>query len=181
MNINFVPPTRKTETVYRGKRINIRCDWVDCNLGELVLREVIEHPGAVIILATDDDKNIILVRQYRHAIGRVLFECPAGTREAGEDALTTAQREFLEEANFEASNWKYLGELHPMPGISDEVQSLFYATGLVVRHGETDPGEFIDVHKFSLARIKEMIINSEITDSKSIACIFRAELLGLLK
>ena len=179
MDINFVPPTSKSEKVYRGKRINVRCDWVDCGLEELVLREVVEHPGAVVILTIDHDRNIILVKQYRHAIKKVLFECPAGTRELGESALDTAKRELEEEANFEAAKWSSLGVLHPMPGLSNEVQELFYASELKSKNGTTDPGEFVEVHKFTLGQVKKMILEFEITDAKTIACIYRAELLGL--
>ena len=98
MDINFIPPTVKSEQVYKGKRINVRKDWVDCGLDSLVIREVIEHPGAVVILPIHSDGTITLVRQYRHALGLVTLECPAGTREIGEDPLSTAKRDLASPA-----------------------------------------------------------------------------------
>ena len=182
MNINSVPPTIKSEYPYRGKRINMRCDWVDCNLESgLILREVVEHPGAVVIIPLGEDNQITLVKQYRHSVGSVLLECPAGTREPQEEPLITAMRELSEEAHLEAKEWKSLGILYPVPGFSTEKQEIFLAKGLTEKTANRDPGEFIEIHQFTLDQIKQMIKNFEIVDAKTIASIYRAELMGLFE
>jgi ADP-ribose pyrophosphatase len=180
MNINFVPPTISTKKAYSGKRISVRLDEVNCGLESTVLREVVEHPGAVVILPIGKNGEITLVRQYRHALDRIMIECPAGTREIGEDPLSTAKRELAEEAKLTATTWDFLGQLHPVPGFSTEAQELYLARNLSVTYADTDPGEYIEVMQVTLKEIKDMIKNSLITDSKTICIIYRAELLGYL-
>ena len=180
MDISFVPITLKSEILYRGKRINVRVDEVDCKLDFPVKREVVEHPGAVVILPISDDKKIIFVHQYRHALGFTTYELPAGTRELGEDPLSTAKRELSEEVKYSANNWKSLGTIYPLPGLSNELQHLFLATSLYVDYKDSDPGEYIEVAEFTLDQVKEMIISNLITDAKTIAALYKAVLLGLI-
>lgn len=180
MDINSRPNIVKSEQVYTGKRINVRNDWVDCGLDSLVLREVVEHPGAVVILPVCLDGSIILVKQFRHALGDVTLECPAGTREAGEAPLTTAKRELAEEIKKSAKSWKYLGYLYPVPGLSNERQELYIARDLAEAEADPDPGEFIEICHFTLNEVKKMIACNKISDSKTIATIFMAEHTGSL-
>jgi len=180
MDINTIPPIIKSDRPYLGKRISLRRDWVDCGEEALVLREVIEHPGAVVILPITSEQKIVLVKQYRHPLGLVLFECPAGTREINENTLETAQRELAEEAKFSAQEWISLGILHPIPGLSNEVQEVYLARNLSTRNIPSDPGEYLEVHIFTFPEVKEMIKSGAITDTKSISAIYRAELNGYL-
>jgi len=181
MDINFIPNTVKSELVYEGKRINVRKDWVDCGLDSLVLREVVEHPGAVVIVPICSDGSIILVKQFRHALSEVTLECPAGTREIGEEPLSTAKRELAEEVKKSAKKWDFIGHIYPVPGLSNERQELYVAKDLAEAQGDLDPGEFIEICSYTLDQIKRMIISSEITDSKTIAAIFIAEQAGYCK
>jgi ADP-ribose pyrophosphatase len=178
MTINTVPPTVKSDRPYAGKRISVRRDWVDCGHDGLVLREIIEHPGAVIILPLTIDKKIVLVSQYRHPLDTVLFECPAGTRELNENPLETAKRELAEEAKLSAKVWIDFGYLHPLPGLSNEIQIIFIAKDLQDCDMPTDPGEFLEIHSFDVDEVKRMINDGKITDTKTISAIFKADLNG---
>jgi ADP-ribose pyrophosphatase len=98
--------------------------------GETVGREVVEHPGAVAVLALDSEERVLLIRQYRHPVGRLLWELPAGLRDvAGEPLRATAERELLEEAGYRASEWSVLADLYSSPGISTERIRIFLARG----------------------------------------------------
>jgi 8-oxo-dGTP pyrophosphatase MutT (NUDIX family) len=107
-------------------------------------RLVLEHPGAVLVLAVDDEERVLVLEQYRHAVGRRLLELPAGLRDSDdEDPLTTAQRELREEGEVEAATWEHLMSSHPSPGISSERLEVFLARDLV----PADRGDFAPVHE----------------------------------
>lgn len=107
-------------------------------------RLVLEHPGAVMVLAVDDEERVLVLEQYRHPVRRRLLELPAGLRDSdGEDTLVTAQRELLEEAELEAGSWEHLLSTYPSPGISSERLEVFLAREL--SHG--DRGDFDLVHE----------------------------------
>lgn len=124
----------RSETVYRGRVWDIRRDEVAYNGGSLV-REYTDHPGAVAILALDDQERALVIRQYRHPVRLREWEIPAGLLDvAGEDALAAAQRELAEEADLEASEWHVLAEFATSPGGSDEAIRIYLARGLSARH-----------------------------------------------
>jgi ADP-ribose pyrophosphatase len=100
--------------------------------GELAKRDVVEHPGAVAILALDREDRVLMIRHYRHPAGHLLWEIPAGLRDvAGEDPLATAERELLEEAGYRASDWQELADFFTSPGILTERVRVFLARGLM--------------------------------------------------
>jgi ADP-ribose pyrophosphatase len=175
-----IPPTIRTERKYQGKRLNLRNDYVDCGLESLVCREVVEHPGAVVILPVLDDGNLLMIEQYRHPIETFMFEFPAGTLEKDESPDICAARELVEETNMRASRLESLGILHPAPGFCNEVQYLFIAHDLTHEQGTTDPGEVIETRSLHISEIKKAIVEGMITDSKSIAILYHACLRGLV-
>src|SRR5690348_2084683 len=123
--------TVDSETLYVGKIFALRADEVRMPGGNTARREVVEHYGAVAILAMDDDGNIVMVYQYRHPVGRRLWELPAGLLDApGEDPLVTAQRELTEEAGLTATEWSVLIDVVPSPGFSDESVRVYLARDL---------------------------------------------------
>ncbi|MCV7398791.1 NUDIX hydrolase [Mycobacterium fragae] len=123
--------TTSSETLHTGKIFALRTDRVRMPGGKIVTREVVEHYGAVGVVAMDDDGNIPMVYQYRHAFGRRLWELPAGLLDVGgEEAHLTAARELREEAGLEAENWQVLVDLDSTPGFSDESVRVYLATGL---------------------------------------------------
>ena len=124
-------PVAETTDIYRGKVMALRADEVVMPGGGTARREIIEHAGAVAIAALDPDDRIMMIHQYRHALGRRLWELPAGLLDvAGEDPVDTARRELHEEAGLEATEWAVLLDVAPSPGFSDESVRVFLARGL---------------------------------------------------
>jgi 8-oxo-dGDP phosphatase len=134
MNIADVPeqwPVVSSAELLRGRLISVRADKVRMPDNQIAEREVVLHPGAVGVLALDDTDRILLIRQYRHPVGRLLWEIPAGLRDvAGEDPWTTAQRELLEEAGYRARDWRVLADYFSSPGFSTERLRVYLAREL---------------------------------------------------
>lgn len=172
----WIPPVIKSEITHQGKRLTVRKDYVDCGLDELVCREVVDHPGAVVILPLLPEGKVLMIEQYRHALGTLSLEFPAGTLEKGEDPTCCAHRELHEEANMKAGRIDSLGKIHPAPGFCNEVEYLYIAQDLVFDKGTPDPGEVIVTKEIEVSRVFEMIKDGEITDAKSISIFFRAHL-----
>ena len=129
--LNTISRRSTSETVYVGKIFALRADEVRMPGGNIARREVVEHYGAVAVLAMDDDRNIVLVYQYRHPHGRRLWELPAGLLDlGGEPPHITAARELKEEAGLSAQTWRMLVDLDQAPGFSDESVRVYLATGL---------------------------------------------------
>jgi 8-oxo-dGDP phosphatase len=126
-------PVTDSVVLTRGKVVTLRRDTVRMPDGEMVGREVIEHPGAVAVVALDESERVLLIRQYRHPAAAQLWEVPAGLRDvAGEPLLETAQRELLEEAGCRARDWRVLVDALNSPGISTERLRIFLARDLTV-------------------------------------------------
>jgi 8-oxo-dGDP phosphatase len=126
-------PVTDSTVLAVGKVVTLRRDSVQMPDGSLVGREVVEHPGAVAVVAIDDQDRVLMIRQYRHPAGAALWEIPAGLRDVtGEPLLATAQRELLEEAGCQAADWRLLVDYLSSPGISTERLRIFLATGLTV-------------------------------------------------
>lgn len=141
---------------------------INCNM------EIIRHPGASAIVPLTDDNKVLMLKQYRHAVGRILWEIPAGTVDGDEDPLACASRELIEETGYEAHAWDPLGAVTPVPGYSDERINLFLARDLTPATQKLDVDEFIEVQPVPLSQVAVMITSGEIEDAKTIAAIFRA-------
>ena len=134
MNVTDVvqewPVISSTELV-RGRLVTVRTDKVRMPDDELAERDVVIHPGAVAVLALDDARRVLLIRQYRHPVGRLLWEIPAGLRDvSGEPPWATARRELLEEAGYRARDWRVLADYYTSPGFSTERLRVFLARDL---------------------------------------------------
>jgi len=117
----------------RGQLVTLRTDTVRMPDGSVASRDVVEHPGAVAVVALDESDRVLLIRQYRHPAGAMLWEIPAGLRDvAGEPLLETARRELLEEAGCRAADWRLLADFLSSPGISTEHIRVYLARGLTV-------------------------------------------------
>jgi len=133
-NIKDVPeewPVVASDTLVRGRLVTVRTDKVRMPGGNLAERDVVLHPGAVAVLALDETGQVLMIRQYRHPVSKLLWEIPAGLRDvAGEPLLATAQRELLEEAGYRARTWRVLADYYSSPGFTNERLRIFLARDL---------------------------------------------------
>ena len=169
--------TTSSETLHTGKIFALRRDRVRMPGGKDVTREVVEHFGAVAVVAMDDDGNIAMVYQYRHAFGRRLWELPAGLLDVhGEPAHLTAARELKEEAGLQASAWRVLVDLDSTPGFSDESVRVYLATGLseVGRPEAHDEEADMTLQWYALAEAARKVLNGEIVNAIAVAGILAA-------
>jgi 8-oxo-dGDP phosphatase len=160
--------TVSSDTIYVGKICALRADDVLMPGGGVARREVVEHYGAVAVVAMDDAANILMVYQYRHPIGRRLWELPAGlTDVAGEDPRRTAERELEEEAGLVADRWKVLVDVVSTPGFSDESVRVYLATGLhhIERPAAHDEEADLILKWWPLAEAVRMVLAGEIVNS----------------
>ncbi|ADG82195.1 NUDIX domain-containing protein [Thermincola potens] len=155
---------------FKGKVLEFRLDTVELVNGKTATRELVIHPGAVSIVALDGEE-IIMVKQYRHPVGEILWEIPAGKLDPGEEPLHCAQRELYEETGCKAMDWKHLNTFYTTPGFSNEIMHLYLATGLVQEEQSLDEDEFLSVEKVSWQEAMSMIARGEIKDAKSIVGI----------
>lgn len=169
--------TVESETVYVGKIFALRADEVQMPVGGSARREVVEHYGAVAILALDENANIVMVYQYRHPVGRRLWELPAGLLDmGGEPPHITAARELEEEAGLSATNWRVLVDLVSAPGFSDESVRVYLATGLsdVGRPDAHDEEADLVVRRFAIDEAVRMALSGEITNAITVSGILAA-------
>jgi ADP-ribose pyrophosphatase len=126
-------PVRASHVLVRGHIVTVRRDDVELPSGELVSREVVEHPGAVGVIALDDEDRVLMIRQYRHPVGATMWEIPAGLRDVpGEPLVQTARRELLEETGYRATTWHVLADFATSPGITTERLRVFLARDLAM-------------------------------------------------
>lgn len=169
--------TTSSETLHTGKIFALRADRVRMPGGGIVTREVVEHYGAVAIVALNDDGRIPLVYQYRHPFGRRLWELPAGLLDVdGEAPHLAAARELCEEVGLQAQTWQTLIDLDSSPGISDESVRVFLATGLseVDRPEAHDEEADMRVEWCSLADAVQRVLSGEIVNSLAVGGILAA-------
>lgn len=165
-----------SKQVFKGKLLDVRLDRVSLPDGNEGVREYVVHPGAVVVIAEQEDGNLLFERQYRYPVRRAFLELPAGKIDPGENILDTAKRELLEETGHSASTWRYLGVMHPCIGYSDERIEIFLARGLTRESApQLDHGEFLDLLCLSLEEAINAVRNGEITDAKTITALFWAE------
>ena len=169
--------TLASETVYIGKIFALRADEVRMPGGGSARREVVEHYGAVAIVALDEDSNVALVYQYRHPVGRRLWELPAGLLDlGGEPPERTAARELAEEAGLAAAQWRVLVDICSAPGFSDESVRVYLATGLtdIGRPAGHDEEADLTVRWVPLAEAVRMVFAGEIVNSLAVGGILAA-------
>ncbi len=166
-----LPTVLSSREIYQGRVIKLRVDELEAYSGLRMQREIIEHPGAVVIVSMDSDGLIHWVRQYRHATGQTLLELPAGTLEPGEDPEPCARRELAEETGFAASEWQPLGGFFTAPGFCSEYIHAFAATDLSREEAAGDEDEDIEVVPLSLEDSLRAVDNGQVIDAKSIAAL----------
>lgn len=166
--------TTASERVFEGSLISVRVDEVTLPDGSASRREIVEHRGAVAAVPLTAEREVLLVRQWRHPASAALLEIPAGTREEGEEPLATLQRELIEEIGHRAERIELLAEVYVAPGYSTELIGLYLATGLEPADGEADADENIEVVRVPLQEAFRMCRDGELTDSKTVSALLLA-------
>jgi len=156
------------EQVFRGRLLDVRCDTVELPDGSQATREYIVHPGAVMVVPVLDDGRLLMERQFRYPVGKVLLEFPAGKLDPGESVQTCAQRELAEETGYRASEWARAGVLNNAPAYASEVIEIWFARGLRAGARSLDVGEFIEVLSLDEAELDAAAGRGEVTDAKTL-------------
>jgi ADP-ribose pyrophosphatase len=164
--------------IHIGRVVGLRVDEVVMPGGDTATREVIEHLGAVAIVALDEQDQVTLVHQYRHPLGKRLWELPAGLIDhVGEDPVGTARRELVEEAGLAAADWVTLVDVAASPGFTDEVVRVFLARGLsdVDREVLGDEEADLVIRKFPLAEAVRMVLAGELVNGATVSGVLAAQ------
>ena len=165
---DFTESTVTSKLAYDGGLLKLNRDEVRLPDGHVAWREYVLHPGAVMMLAFVDDDTILLERQYRYPKHRHFIELPAGKLEAGEEPLSTAKRELIEECGFEASDWWKIATLDPSIGYSNEVIYLYGAHRLKHVGAQLDVGEHLETFEVKITEALEWVRDGIITDTKTV-------------
>ncbi len=158
-------------TIFDGKVVRLDKDKVLCPNGKESYREIIRHPGGAGILCITKEDNVLLIKQFRYAYDEVIYEIPAGKLEHNEDPYLAALREFEEETGNKAEELISLGHIYPTCGYSAEKIYLYLALNVSPCERHLDEDEVIEIEYVPLNKVKEMILNGEIKDAKTICAI----------
>ncbi len=169
----MVKPEKKlvTQQIYRGRAVNIRVDTIEKADGRKTTREVVEHSDCIAVVALDEQGNVLLVRQFRHAVDRFLLEIPAGGIDPGEEPADSVRRELQEEIGYFPRKIDKLGGFYATPGYGTEYLHCFVATDLVPARLMAEDTEDIELVRVSPDEIPRLIASGEICDAKSIAAL----------
>ncbi|MGL6095459.1 MAG: NUDIX hydrolase [Fimbriiglobus sp.] len=159
------------EIVHVGRKIRVALDTDTTADGQTIRRDVILHPGAVVILPVLDSETIVLLRNKRHAVNETLWEIPAGTLEPGEPLETAAARELAEESGYTAGTWTYWGYLYASPGVLDEKLHLYFAEHLTPGMAAPEPCEELEAITVKFADAVQMALKGEIKDAKTVTAL----------
>jgi ADP-ribose pyrophosphatase len=172
MDTPIIPST--VRTVFEGRVFTVQVESITLPKGHALDAEIVRHPGSVVVLPMTAENEVILVRQYRHAIGRYTWELPAGSLKPGEAALAAARRECQEEIGMVAERLEALGSFFPTPGYCNEEMHFFLAAGLrAPRDGDDeahqDEDEDIETRRVSLQELRAMVTRGDVVDLKTVA------------
>ncbi len=161
----------KSTLIYEGPIFGVRRDELLEPGGLRTKREVITHPGSVVVLPVQKNGQIVMIRQYRHSARQFLWELVAGRIDGGESPKKAAARELMEETGYKAKEYKLMMTIFPTPGFLEEKLFVFLATGLTEGQAQPEFDEKIISHTYSPKELKQMMTNGELCDAKSIAGI----------
>ena len=170
----FHEETLNSERIYEGKILNLRKDEVRVKSGKTAYREIVEHNGGAVAVAITDENKVLLVRQYRQAMGKEMLELPAGKIEKGENPVETMKRELAEETGYSAENLSLIGEFNPSVGYTDETLYIYMATHLTKGETNFDDDEDLELMEIPLQEAVNLVVKGEITDGKTMAGILLA-------
>ncbi len=159
--------------IHKGRLIELHKERVNFPNGDHTYFDIVKHPGGAVVAAINENDEICLLKQWRHAVGKFIWELPAGCLEANELAINAAKRELEEETGVIASDWRELGEIVSSPGFSDETLYLFEARELSAGKENLDDAEQLEAHWLPLDRVFEMSRDGNIVDAKTLALLLR--------
>lgn len=171
--MNFEEKTLKRNEIYNGRILSLHVDDIELPNGEKATREIVEHSGGVCVAAITDSNELYFVRQYRYPYKKVLLELPAGKLEKGEDPLKAGMRELEEECGVVAEKIIPMGTVYPTVAYCSEIIHLFAAKGLSDTAQHLDKDEFLSFEKISIDKAAEMVMNGEISDSKTAVLVLK--------
>jgi ADP-ribose pyrophosphatase len=163
--------TLSTQQIYQGRAVRIRVDTIEKAGGKKTTREVVEHADCVAVVVLDEQGNVLLVRQFRHPVGKSLLEIPAGGIDPGEDAVDSVRRELQEEIGYFPRKIEKLGGFYSVPGYGTEYLHCFVATDLVPSRLVAEDTDEIELVRVPTEEIPRLITSGEICDAKSIAAL----------
>ena len=163
--------TVRTESIFTGKILSLRVDTIELGEGKTATREIIQHGGAVCMVALNDRGKILFVNQFRKPIEKDLLEIPAGRLEEGENPVVAAMRELREETGYRAEELKFIGKFYTTPGFTDEIMFVYLAQKLTLDPLEPDDDEFLELIEIDKDTVEAMIVSGEIEDGKTIAAL----------
>lgn len=170
----FTESIQSSELIYDGAVVHLYKDTVTLPDGRSAVREVIRHIGAVCVVPVTDDNEVIFVRQFRYALGKMILEIPAGKLNSkDEDPSSAVLRELEEETGYSCRELNFIGDIHTTVGFCDEVIHMYSARGLTKGVSHPDDDEFIDTVKLPLEEAVKMILNGQLTDAKTQAAILK--------
>lgn len=173
--MNLSEQTLASEEKFRGKILRFKLDTVALPNGKQSTREVVEHPGGVCVAALTEERELLMVRQFRYPYGEVVKEVPAGKRDKGEEPLACAVRELKEETGATAKTLLPVGTMYPTPGYSNEVIYLYIATGLTFGEMQPDADEFLEVERVPLAEAVKQVMAGELPDAKTQILVLKTQ------
>ena len=171
--------TLTSQRIYEGRAVKLRVDTVRKRSGTITNREIVEHSDAVAVVVLDSKDRVILVRQYRNAVGKTLLEIPAGCIDPGEQPINTVRRELQEEIGYLPNKIDKLGGFYSAPGYCTEFLHLYLATYLIPSRLEAEDTDEIEVVRVPITKVSDLIASGEIADAKSIAGLLRVMSLGM--
>ncbi|SDH37174.1 NUDIX hydrolase [Alteribacillus bidgolensis] len=163
--------TTHKESIYKGRIVDLNLHEVELPNGKTSKREIINHPGAVALIALTEEGKLLMVKQFRKALEKEIVEIPAGKLEAGENPEDTAIRELEEETGYKTSQLKKVISFYTSPGFADEIVHIFEANNLTKGRSSTDEDEFVEVMEVSLEEAEKMIETEEIHDAKTVFAV----------
>lgn len=174
-DVEFIEETLESTLVFDGRLLKVYADRVRLPDGSESSREIIHHPGAVVVIAVLDNGKLLFERQFRYPLRRIFLELPAGKIDPGEHVLDTARRELREETGYKAKFWRCLGTMHNAIGYSNECIEIFWAQGLSYVGSELDHDEILELTEMTIGDALLAVRDGEITDAKTITALLWAE------
>lgn len=162
------------ENIFDGVVLHVKRDTVELPNGNTATREYVTHNGGSCVIAVTDNNEIVLERQFRYPMGRVITEVPAGKLEIGEDPMEAAKRELIEETGYIPGKLQFIGKYIGSPALNNEVVYMYLATELTLDKSIPDEDEFLEVFTMPFEEAVEKVMNNEIEDARTQVCILKA-------